>query len=248
MKKSVTHSALRKAIRLKNRFITLSVFSAMVLGLVFCKTTQGSLQQEQASVVGVESRVVPVSSQSVVVGDPDKNTAVATILGSSMGGDPGLFVSRQMDVVAQALGKKNLNGARIMRLGEGIKVTFDGTILFPKNSDSISVASRETLQHVAEILNEYADSNIVIEGHTDGTGTPAANLDLSEKRTKSVASFLSENRVSSDRIRVIGYGESQPLFSNSTASGKKQNRRVELIIIANDQLKTKARSAKSVAN
>lgn len=247
MKKSATHSTLRKTLRMKNRLATLTVFSVMIFGLVFCKTTQGPIQAD-TPIVGIESTVMPVSTSSVVVGDPDSNTAVTTILGSSIGGDPGLYISKQMDVEAQAIDKKNLKGARVARLGEGIRITLDGVLLFPKNSDSISVASQETLQHVAEILNEYADSQIVIEGHTDGTGTPAENLSLSERRAKSVAAFLSKHRVSSDRIRVIGYGESQPLFSNSSPSGKKQNRRVELLVIANDQLKAKARTANSTAS
>lgn len=248
MKKSDTHSSLRKALRLKNRMATFTGFAVMVFGLVFCKTTQGPIVSD-APVVGIESTVIPVSTQkSIVIGDPDSNTAVATILGSSIGGDPGLYISRQMDVEAQAIDKKNLKGTRVTRLGEGIRITFDGIILFPKNSDSISVASRETLQHVAEILNEYADSEIIIEGHTDDVGTPAANLALSERRAKSVAAFLSRNRVSSDRIRIIGYGEGQPLYSNSSAAGRKQNRRVELIIIANDQLKAKAQAANTATH
>jgi len=213
----------------------------MVLGLVFCKTTQGPIPAE-GSVVGIETtNVLPASMQSVVVGDPEANTSVATVLGASVGGDPGLFISRQMDLEAQAIGKRNLKGTRVMRLGEGIKITFDGTVLFPKNSDSVSVESRESLKRVAEILNEYGDTDIVVEGHTDGAGTEAENLELSTKRANSVSAVLKENRVSSDRIRTIGYGESQPLFSNDTEEGKKQNRRVELLIVANDQLKDKAK-------
>lgn len=216
----------------------------MIVGLVFCKTSQNPLPPQEP-VVGVQRNVLPTSMQSVVIGDPEANTSVAVVLGASIGGDPGMYISKQMDLQAQAMGKREDKSMRIMRLGEGIKVTFDGTILFPENSDSIAVQSYESLKHVAEILNEYAESNIVIEGHTDDLGSKSHNLKLSVKRATSVADFLKENRVSGDRIRIVGYGESQPLFSNSTGEGRSQNRRVELLITANDQLKAKAKGQPS---
>ena len=239
-----TNRIRQRGIRKKNRFLTLSIFCAMILGLVFCKTSQNSLPSQEP-VVGVQNGALPTSVQSVVVGDPASNTSVAVVLGASVGGDPGLYISKQMDTQAQAMGKPEDKNMRIMRLGEGIKITFDGTVLFPENSDSLSVESHESLKHVAEILNVYAESNVIIEGHTDNMGGKSHNLKLSMKRATSVADFLKENRVSGDRIKVVGYGESQPLFANTTADGRRQNRRVELLITANDQLKAKARGQSS---
>ncbi|HSG27257.1 MAG TPA: OmpA family protein, partial [Candidatus Krumholzibacterium sp.] len=91
------------------------------------------------------------------------------------------------------------------------------------------------------ILNKYSDTNILIEGHTDSTGEEEYNMELSRKRSESVASRLAMANVDPTRFTLVGYGEIQPIATNDTVEGRQQNRRVEIAIMANDKLKKVAK-------
>lgn len=136
--------------------------------------------------------------------------------------------------------QRDLKGATITRVGEGIKITFDSGLLFNIDSYSISDASRTNLQNLSEILKKYDDTNILIEGHTDNTGTTEHNQKLSVNRAESVSNYLKSLSVAGSRITTSGYGESQPVASNDNDGGKAQNRRVEVAIFANKKLKKAA--------
>ena len=97
------------------------------------------------------------------------------------------------------------------------------------------------IQELSEILNKYPDTNILIEGHTDSTGSEEYNLTLSRQRAQSVANYLAQLEVNPTRFTIMGYGESQPISENETVDGRAQNRRVDLGIWANDKLKKAAK-------
>jgi outer membrane protein OmpA-like peptidoglycan-associated protein len=90
-----------------------------------------------------------------------------------------------------------------------------------------------------------ADTNILLEGHTDSTGSEEYNLELSRKRSQAVASYLATQNVNPTRFTTVGYGESQPIASNEIPEGRAQNRRVEVAIFANEKLKKVAREKTS---
>jgi outer membrane protein OmpA-like peptidoglycan-associated protein len=137
--------------------------------------------------------------------------------------------------------EQDLEGARIERIGEGIKITFDSGILFAYNSADLASEARRNLTNLATILNKYDDTDILLEGHTDSDGTADYNLGLSRRRAQSVNNFLAGLEVTASRFTVMGYGEEQPIATNDTPAGKTQNRRVEVAIMANDDLKATAR-------
>jgi outer membrane protein OmpA-like peptidoglycan-associated protein len=95
------------------------------------------------------------------------------------------------------------------------------------------------LSAAAQVFKSYPDTNILIEGHTDDSGSAEYNMTLSEKRAKSVASYFESQGVKADRLTVKWYGESQPKYPNDEANRAK-NRRVELAIYANDDMKASA--------
>jgi outer membrane protein OmpA-like peptidoglycan-associated protein len=101
-------------------------------------------------------------------------------------------------------------------------------------------ASRQNLTKLAVILDKYPDTNVLIEGHTDSTGTEEHNLTLSKQRADAVAFYLAEQNVSSRRFSVMGYGETQPIATNDSADGRQMNRRVDIAVMANDKLKKAA--------
>ena len=136
--------------------------------------------------------------------------------------------------------EKDLEGAEIEWVGEGIKITFREGIQFALNSAELSETSKTNLTELAETLKKYDDTNILIEGHTDITGTREYNMVLSDKRAQSVADYLKEIGVPGKRVTTEGYGPDQPVADNDSDYGRQQNRRVEVAIFANEKLKKKA--------
>jgi outer membrane protein OmpA-like peptidoglycan-associated protein len=171
-----------------------------------------------------------------VIGHQSGNTAVGAIIGAAVGGAAGAYIGNYMDKQAEEM-RRDLEGARIERVGEGIKITFASGILFDVNKADLKPASRTNLTNLGEILNKYPDTEILIEGHADATGTEEWNLELSRMRAGSVSDYLGDQRVASSRFTTKGYGESQPIADNSTYDGRAANRRVEVAIYANDKLK-----------
>jgi outer membrane protein OmpA-like peptidoglycan-associated protein len=103
-----------------------------------------------------------------------------------------------------------------------------------------SIPGLTWLAELAIILNKYADTHILLAGHTDSTGSAEHNLALSRRRAASVSSFLATQNVPPVRITAYGYGQDHPVASNETEAGRAQNRRVEVAIWANDKLKKAA--------
>nr|WKN37942.1 OmpA family protein [Tunicatimonas sp. TK19036] len=170
-----------------------------------------------------------------VIGNASGNTAVGAIIGASVGGAAGAVIGRQMDKQAEEL-QQDLGNATVERVGEGIKITFDSGLLFDFDSDDLRGVTEQDLSEMAETLKKYSDTNILIEGHTDATGSDDYNQDLSEERAASVANYLQQLGVERSRVTTHGYGENQPVAENDTEAGRQQNRRVEVAIYANDKM------------
>jgi len=115
--------------------------------------------------------------------------------------------------------------------GQAIRVTFDSGILFATGSATLSSTSQATLRKFAANLSEHSDTDLMIIGHTDNTGTDRVNNPLSYNRAASVRSFLAGQGVSSSRMKVEGKGSYEPVADNSTAAGRRENRRVEVYIL-----------------
>lgn len=170
------------------------------------------------------------------IGKKTGNTALGSIIGAMVGGSAGAYIGHYMDKQAAEIAR-DIEGAKVERVGEGIKITFNSGILFDIDKASLRPVAKENLRKLAEILNKYPDTNILIEGHTDSTGSEEHNLELSRQRAQAVANYISSLGVLATRFTIMGYGESQPIASNDTPEGRQANRRVELAIMANDKLK-----------
>jgi len=174
-----------------------------------------------------------------VIGNQFGNTALGAIIGAAIGGTGGLLIGNEMDKRAAEM-KKDMQGAKIERVGEGIKITFDSGLLFDIDKSDLRPEATTNIASLARILNKYPDTNILVEGDTDNDGSDSYNLKLSERRAQAVANNLMGLGVPNSRISTVGLGESNPLVSNETAYGRQQNRRVEVAIFANDRLKKAA--------
>ncbi len=200
-----------------------------VCSLPACKNSKLS-NQEKGAIIGAGTGAVA----GAVIGNKSGSTAVGAIIGAAVGGTAGTLIGLYMDKQARKLEEK-VKGAKVERIGEGIKMTFDSGLLFDFDSYALTAATRKNLDNMAEVLNEYEDTDILIEGHTDSKGTDSYNQDLSEKRAKAVANYLKAENVKSKRLESVGYGETQLL---STEPEKQAlNRRVEVVITANKKLR-----------
>ena len=168
-----------------------------------------------------------------------RGTAIGAILGAAAGGTAGGLIGRKMDKQAADL-QRDMQNAKVERVGEGIKITFDSGILFDTNSSNLRPASQADIVKMAATLQKYPDTNVLVEGHTDNTGTDAINQPLSERRAQSVADATVAQGVASSRITTKGLGSSDPVGDNTTDAGKQANRRVEIAIFANEKMKKAA--------
>lgn len=168
------------------------------------------------------------------------NTATGIIIGSAIGGSAGAIIGHEMDKQAEEL-QRDLEGAKVERVGEGIKITFDSGLLFGFDQASLTATSETNLKDLATILQKYEDTNILIEGHTDDKGTEEYNQKLSEERAQSVSSYLTGLGVSSGRVSDVGHGEIMPVGSNDSEAGRAANRRVEVAIYANKKMQKMAK-------
>jgi len=217
------------------RFLIGSLAFSLIIWSAGCagmnKTTEGAI-------IGAAGGAVAGG----IVGKIAGNTLLGAIAGAAVGGAAGAYIGRQMDKQAAEM-RQDLEGAKVERVGEGIKITFDSGLLFDVNKYDLKGQSRENLGKLAGILNKYPDTNILIEGHTDSTGTREINQPLSENRAKAVAAYLAVLNVQSARFTVMGYGPDQPIGDNATVEGRQQNRRVDLAIMANEKLKKAAQDS-----
>ncbi len=171
------------------------------------------------------------------IGKVAGNTGIGAAIGAVVGGAAGTLIGVKMDQQKKELEEK-VKGAKIEAInnGEAIKVTFDSGLLFSTGSATLSPASRESLKAFAESSNKNALTKIKIVGHTDNTGSDRINEPLSVNRAKSVYSYLESLGINKERMNYSGMGSREPIASNKTAEGKKENRRVEVYILPSEEM------------
>lgn len=179
------------------------------------------------------------------VGKAAGNTALGAIIGATVGGVAGGIIGRQMDKQAEEI--EQIPGAEVTRVGEGINVTFDSGVLFSLDSDDLNADSETKLTELTTILNKYPDTYILVEGHTDSSGSDSHNNQLSKRRAQSVSDFLASHSITESRIKTKWYGEDQPKYPNDTKENMAKNRRVEFAIYANEEMVDKAKEQASTS-
>ena len=216
-------------IRFRSLLLALATVGIFTTG---CKTMSKS---QKGAIIGAAGG----AAVGAGVGSAAKNTALGAIIGATVGGVTGAVIGRQMDKQAKEI--STIPGAEVKRVGEGINVTFESGVLFPVDQATLSANAQTKIKDLATVFNKYPDSYILIEGHTDASGSHEHNMELSERRAKAVAAYLQQQNVASNRIKTAWYGETQPKVGNTTAANKAENRRVEFAIYANEALIDKAR-------
>lgn len=182
-----------------------------------------------------------------LIGRKAGNTALGAIIGGAIGGTAGAFIGRNMDRQAAQI-KQTVPGAEVVREGEGIIVKFSSGILFDIDKTALQPQAKTDIAQLAASLKNNPETNILIVGHTDNTGTAAHNMDLSIRRAEAVKAYAIANGVSASRLNTQGKGDTEPIADNTTVDGRSQNRRVEIVIVANDQMKNQAKQQSGGSN
>lgn len=228
----------------KNSLLIISAVAIMASG---CEATKRASNQDKGVAVGAASGAVIGGVIGNNVGNK-KNTALGAIIGAVVGGAAGGIIGHNMDKQAEKI-KTEIPGAKVERVEEGISVTFDEAnpdgskagVYFATNKYDINSNSKLALEKLVKIFNEYPETDILIEGHTDDVGSDAYNMTLSQKRAQAVANYLIAAGIASSRLTTKWYGETQPKVENTSAENRTLNRRVEFAITANEKMKNEAK-------
>ncbi|SDH01316.1 OmpA family protein [Psychroflexus sediminis] len=223
----------------KNKSLIILVAFAFLFSS--CEATKNTNKTQRGGAVGAASGAVIGGVIGNNVGDGD-NTVLGAIIGGVVGGAAGAYIGNRMDKQAKEI-EQEIPGAEVTRVGEGINVTFDENsgVYFATDKANISGKSEISLLKLINIFQKYPKTNIIVEGHTDSTGSESYNMQLSKERAQAVTNYLISNGIEDSRIKTNWYGEEQPKYDNSTAVGRSKNRRVELAIVASEELKEEAR-------
>jgi len=215
------HTVVRSARRV-------GVGTALVLAGLTASACAGFNKKGSGAIIGAGAG----AAVGAVIGHQTGSTARGAIIGAAVGGIAGTVIGNQMDQQAKEL-QQNIPGATVSRVGEGIAVTFASGLLFDFDSETISSSAGTNLRNLASSLDKFPNTDILIVGHTDASGTTDYNQGLSQRRATSASDFLAGNGVNGGRLRTAGRGELEPIASNDTEDGRATNRRVEIAIVAN---------------
>jgi len=218
-----------KKITLRNMLFLLMFAGSLASG---CKSMN---KTQKGAIIGAAGG----AAVGTAVGKAAHNTALGAIIGAAVGGATGAVIGKQMDKQAKEIAQ--IPGAQVKRVGEGINVTFESGVLFDIDQSTISPSAQTKIKNLSDVFQKYPDSYILIEGHTDSTGTAEHNMALSERRAKAVATYLETQNVNASRVKTASYAATQPKFPNNTEANRSQNRRVEFAIYANEAMIDKAK-------
>lgn len=223
--------------------LTAAVIMLMISG---CSTIKKTNKTQRGAAIGTVGGAVIGGIIGNNVGKG--NTILGAIIGGVVGGVAGGIIGNKMDRQAEKI-KNEIPGAEVQRVGEGIIVTFseknpDGSkmgVYFDFDKSEITSNSKLALDKLVKIFNEYGETSILVEGHTDDKGTDSYNLALSQRRAQAVGGYLKSDGIASSRLTINWYGETQPKVENASDAGRAENRRVEFAITANDKMKEEAK-------
>ena len=212
-----------------NKTYIAALFLSSALLLTSCEAVQNSNHQQRGTAAGAASGAVIGGILGNNVGK-GKNAALGAVLGGIIGGVTGNVIGSKMDKQAKDI-KETLPGAEVERVGDGIKITMNESIVtFAFDSSELTALAKTNLDKLTKVLVDNPDTNINIYGHTDSKGADDYNQKLSERRAASTVEALKALKVDASKIKAVGYGETKPVASNDTVEGRAENRRVEAVM------------------
>ena len=218
------------------RRVAVWIASLLMLALLVGCASSGAPQREREPYVTKRDRTwkgagigaAAGAAGAVLAGKREADEILAgAAIGAVIGGGVGAYMDRQQEKLAR------IPGTEVERVDEDtLLLHFENDVLFAVDSTRVDSDGRQTLEEVAGVLDEYDKTAIIVQGHTDSTGSEEYNQDLSERRADSVERYLASLGVDGDRLATMGFGETAPVASNDSESGRQQNRRVDILLRA----------------
>ncbi len=216
------------------KILCIVLSAAMLLGASSCNMTN----MGKGALIGGGGGAALGAGIGAIFGK-GKGAAIGAAVGAAVGATAGTLIGRKMDKQKAELEK--IAGAQVDTVSDanglrGIKVTFEGGILFDTNKSNLSTKAKNSLTQFAASLQNNPQTDVHIYGYTDNTGSRSVNEKLSTERAKSVLTYLNKAGVATTRMSSQGCAWDDPVADNSTAAGRAQNRRVEVYITANEDM------------
>jgi outer membrane protein OmpA-like peptidoglycan-associated protein len=206
---------------------TISIFVAGIFMMTLLSCA-GATRQQKGTATGAAIGGVIGAGLGQAIGRDTKGTLIGAGIGAALGGIAGNQIAAYMDRQEQELrgAMAESDAVNIQRTQDVLSATFKGDIFFGTNSSTLKPGAYSEIDRISNVLNNYPQTTIRVEGHTDSTGPADYNQRLSEKRAETVKNALVQRAVDSRRINAVGYGESQPISSDNAT-----NRRVSIVIV-----------------
>jgi len=219
----------------KSIIYSLAVLIISASTLTSCEAVKNANNTQKGAGIGTAAGAILGAVIGNNVGN-GKNSELGAVLGGVIGGVTGGVIGNKMDKQAREI-EEAIPGAEVERVGEGIMLTLgENAVRFDTNKATLSTSAQANLEKLVPIFNSYENTNIVIYGYTDSTGSVEYNQTLSAKRASSVKDYLTTKGLESARFETKGLGVNDPIATNETAEGRSKNRRVEFAIVANEQM------------
>ncbi len=220
-----------------NKLFTIVFSIVLLLQLTSCNAVKNANNKQKGAVIGATSGAILGAIIGKHAGKGD-NSGIGAVIGTVVGGTAGVIIGHKMDKQAHKI-EEEVPGAKVERVENGIVVTFDeeSGVHFATDKYELNADAQNILNKLAGIFREYPDTRILIVGHTDNVGSDSYNMRLSKKRAKSVTNyFVRYKGLPASRFITKWFGESKPVYDNATPEGRAKNRRVNIVILPNDEM------------
>ena len=198
---------------------------ALLVGCATAPTNDPYAKTKQGAAI----RAAVGAAAGFFVGDGELDEILGSAaVGAGLGAGVGLYMDKQQQELEQI---EEIDVERVD--AETLRVNFEGDILFTVNSAVLSPQSMASLDEFAQVMRQYPQTAILVQGYTDSTGSEEHNQALSQRRAQAVFNHLALREVEPGRMAAIGYGEGYPVADNATPEGRAQNRRVSILVKGN---------------
>jgi len=214
------------------RVLAAPVAAALLTALGACATNTGTVLDDKRAQGAILGTLAGAAAGAAI---DDHKRGRGALIGAAVGGLAGAGIGHYLEKQKQEIDQ--IPDANVQQQGEVLMVAFPGDVLFDTGSSSLAPGAFSRLDQLAATLGRYPDTDVTIRGYTDSAGSEASNLALSDQRADSVRRYLIGKGVSPARMTSVGLGESAPLVTNSTPEGRQQNRRVEIELRPNQQMR-----------
>jgi outer membrane protein OmpA-like peptidoglycan-associated protein len=212
--------------------ITKGIALLGIIAIFLLTSCQTTTKTQKGAQYGAGGGAIAGAIIGQIAGGDTESTLIGAAIGAAVGGATGAGIGKMMDNqerdMKQALA--NSEAAAVRREGNLLEITLKGDVTFDHDSAMVRPGLYPEVDRIANVMVQYPDTFIRVEGHTDSTGTEQYNLDLAARRADAVRDLIAQKGVSSSRLETVTFGETRPIATNETESGRQMNRRVEIKI------------------